>query len=40
MGNMNVNKEYNYIFVHIRVEVNMIPMFAAGLSIGVLGVTK
>jgi hypothetical protein len=37
--NMNVKKEYNYIFVYIRVDVNKTSVLAASLSIGVLCVT-
>ena len=29
---MNVKKEYNYIFVYIRVDVNKIWVLAAGLK--------
>jgi hypothetical protein len=36
---MNVKKEYNYIFIYIRVDVNKTSVLAAGISIVVLRVT-
>jgi len=36
---MNVKKEYNYIFVYIRVDVNKTSVLAAGISNVVLRIT-
>jgi hypothetical protein len=39
IGNMNVKKKINYIFIYIRVDVKKTSLLAAVLSIGVLYVT-